>query len=242
MKKLIHLSNLFLFIFKNNIYFSALAIFTLMLSQVLLLVSYFLPIKVLVLLTRDNISDSLSSIFFNLGREEVILLLTVLVFIAYASYVLLEKYSNLLVKNIVVKLTGQKENKFVLKFIDNFIKVSATMNFVLLLYCIVLYLFPLIGIAMLIYAIIFYIVLHKVKINRQKYNDFFKLSSGLGFMLIFTLEMVSALYFKSENTSVTKIVIVLVLARYIFTRSISILNKLLYLYSSSNNFYEKIKR
>jgi hypothetical protein len=222
------------------------AVIVLLSSQVMLLMSYFLPIKVVLLLATPETPTFLSSIFFNLSREKIIMILTGGVFLAYGIYLLSDKASLAMINKIVKKLLEEQENiltynSHIHKFVETFVRVTATFFLVVSMYILIWYLYPLIGIIIFLYgSLICLIFLKWIMPFPLKYNNFFKASTGLGFMLVFLIEIFDTLYLKTQSFSILTILVVLIVARYIFTRTIYLMNKLVFMYTASDTFYKKI--
>ena len=245
MKKVIKHINLFQFIVNKNKLLTTFSIFILIISQILLLISYFLPIKVLLLLAVDKIPENFANYFFGLEREEIILLLMLIIFLAFSLHVVTERINDFIINKIILNLTyGNKkftrEQTLVYKYVNTFVKVQSTLVLFLLLYMIIIYLFPLIGISIFIYLSILLIIVLNSFVKKDKFFKFSKISSGIGFILTFVLIVIDMLYFSENNKNFLSILFVLVLSRYIFTRSIYLMNKMLFLHLTMDSFYKTL--
>jgi hypothetical protein len=245
LKKVIEYINLFYFIFNKNKLLTIFSIFTLIISQILLLISYFLPIKILLLLSVEELPENFTNYFFGLTRENIILFLMLVVFLAYGLYIFIERRNDLIISKVILSLRDEdkcssKQQTLVYKFINTFIKVQSTLVLFLLLYILIVYLFPFIGIIIFIYLLILLIIVLNGFVNKNKFYEFSKVSSGIGFILTFVLIVIDMLYFNENNRNLLSLLFVLVLSRYIFTRSIYLMNKMLFLHLTMDSFYKDL--
>ena len=157
MKRINKINKLSIFFFKNFPYIVIFTIVFSLLAQLFLISSYFLPIKVVILLSQEKIPDDLSAILFNIERNEIILIMTLLIFIVYGLYLLFDKFSILLTQYITERLFSTKKesmeakNKLVYKYVDSYFKFISTFTFLVFLFCVTLYFYSFVGIIILLY-------------------------------------------------------------------------------------------
>jgi hypothetical protein len=88
---IIKLHNLINFFCRKIFFLTVISILMLILSQLFLLLAYLLPLKILILLSLENIPDFLNAIFYNLSREQIILTLSFAVFLMYGIHLFFRK-------------------------------------------------------------------------------------------------------------------------------------------------------
>lgn len=238
---------LYRFFYKKLPFYTVFAAVILLMSQFMLLVSYFLPIKIILLLSSPTVPHIVSSLFPHVGREEIIMILTLCVFVVYGLHLGSEKYAANLIDQISCHLLGMPETarlnhtSFEFKFVDSYIKSLSTLSLMTVLYLLIIFLYQFIAIAMLAYIVIIFFILKIIKVGSHHLNSFFKLVSGLGFILVFVLEILDTLYLKSQEFSILNVLVILIVSRYIFMRSLYLANKLTFLHSNTESFYLKVK-
>jgi hypothetical protein len=232
-----------LFVTKRIFFVTVFSVLLLTLSQLFLIMAYLLPIKILILLSIENIPDILNTIFYGLEREPIILILSFLVFVMYCLHLVLEKVITIVIeKNFRFLLNDNIvaiRDIFVKRFLENFLRLLATVSLVFLLFCILLYIFPIIAVALLVYLFIVIGISFAIKIQKEQVIKFFHISFFLGFIVIFIYEVIYLLYYNTEEVSIITILISIVVVRYIFLRGVFIINKLLIVYKDLNTFYKK---
>lgn len=208
-------------------------------TQLLLLTSFFLPLKILMLLSSQHLHFQL----FDLSRETIIMLLVLLEVVIFCIYLI---FDNLIQKFKIVLCKYRdlfdEKNTLLNRYIDTFIRAYSTIFLIIILTFLVLVLYKLAGYFMLLYFVAGYFIIHKVKFSKKKYPKFFKAYSGIGFLLIFLVEIYDFLYFNYESITITTLLLILIIARYVFTRLQSILNQLVFLYSIYDKFILERKR
>ena len=131
-------------------------------------------------------------------------------------------------------------NTFELKYLDSFIKLLSNSFLIFLLFLIIVFIYPFIGVVIFLYFMLLFLYFLSIKIPKDKFTNRLKILSAFGFMLIFLLEILDITYFKmNTETSIYNIVIVLILSRYIFMRIIFIISKVFFINSSYGNFLKK---
>jgi len=209
----------------------------------LLLISYFLPIKILLIISSEEVTKKISELFFDLGKNEIIIFLTISVFFVYSFHLILEKVISINIHKMVFEIFKTKElliNTFELKYLDSFIKLLSNSFLIFLLFLIIVFIYPFIGVVIFLYFMLLFLYFLSIKIPKDKFTNRLKILSAFGFMLIFLLEILDITYFKmNTETSIYNIVIVLILSRYIFMRIIFIISKVFFINSSYGNFLKK---
>lgn len=228
------------FFLRNIFGLTIFAVVVLTLSQLFLIISYLLPIKIILLLSVETIPDFLRIIFNELKRDHIILILSFSVFASYGMHLIFEKMIlNVIsrsLKVIVLEKKNPKQVKILFRFLESFFRLMSTFTLVFLLYCTLVYLFPIIAISLLLYLLIVIIIFPLIKIEKEKLLHFFKTSFFLGFMIIFLFEIIYLLYFYNGELSIFVILISMIIVRYIFLRGVFIVNKLLVLHRGLNTF------
>lgn len=213
-------------------------------SQLLLLISYFLPIKILLIISSEEVTKKISELFFDLGKDEIIVFLTISVFFVYSFHLILEKVISLNIHKMIFEIFKTRKlslNTFEFKYLDSLIKLLSNSFLIFLLFLIIVFIYPFIGMSLFFYFLLLSAYFINVKIAKDKFTNRLKIISGFGFMLIFLLEILDITYFKmNTETSIYSIVIVLILSRYIFMRIIFIISKVFFINSSYGNFLKKV--
>lgn len=246
MQKIHRVGNIFRYFFKNIPFNLLISIFVSLLTQLFVILSYFLPIKVIILINGDSLPHYLTSIFPNFEKNEIILILTFLIFIFYGISILLEKYGDKLTlasmrilmhnPHIVIR----PNNKLIYKYINSFLKFISTLFFLTFMLLLLFYLFPAMAMVLVGYLLFIYLLFTYSHIHNKYYGTFFKLTSGIGFMFIFIYEIVDVLYLHTQETSLLIILLSAVFARYIFMRGYYMVNQLLFVYSNTQQFHKRI--
>jgi hypothetical protein len=242
---IIKLHNLINFFCRKIFFLTVISVFVLVLSQLFLLMAYLLPLKILILLSIENIPDFLSTIFYSFSREQIILILSFSVFIMYFTHLLLERIMVISVnKSLNILSVGNlslEKDSFLKKFIETFFRLISTLLLVFLLLIVLFYIFPTVAIALLFCLLIIAIIFFSGKIEKKKITKFSQTSFFMGFMVVFIYEVIYLLYYSTEGVSIITILVSIVIVRYIFLRGVFIINKLLILYRDLNIFYKKLE-
>lgn len=245
-KVIFKLYTLIIFFLRSDFLLTISSILVLIVSQLLLLVSYLLPIKIILLLAIDTIPVFLSDVFIGYSREEIILILSFSVFIIYGIHLILEKaisfIINRITKRILLNEEQTQDNKFNIKYIDNFFKFTSTLSFVAILFILLFYFLSPIAIALVVYLIIVCNIFLIKKLEMNKVLHFFKFYFYLGFMLVFLLEVFYLLYINTEKVSIIVILLSIVSIRYIFSRGVFLVSKMVFLSSTMNLFCKQITK
>lgn len=244
-----NLVDVFLFFFKKIPYNLVASILTTLFAQFFLILSYFLPLKVIILLNMEDLPTYLTSTFSGYHKNEIILLLTFFIFIFYTISMIIEKYSEHLVLNSMRKILNQTDveiipsNKLIYKFIHSFFKFIATFFLLLSMYILFLFIFPTVALFLLVCIIVIItIFIYFIKHDEKSYNTYFKMTSGVGFMLVFIYEVIDILYLHTQETTLLTILLSAVLARYIFMRGHYMINQLVFVHTNIDNFYKCIEK
>lgn len=241
---IVKLHNLINFFCRKIFFLTFISIFVLILSQLFLLMAYLLPLKILILLSIENIPDFLNTIFYSFSREQIILILSFSVFIMYFTHLLLEKVMVISInKSLNILSVGNlslEKDSFLKKFIETFFRLISTLLLVFLLLWVLFYIFPVIAITVLFCLLIIAIIFFSGKIEKKKITKFSQISFFIGFIIVFIYEVIYLLYYNTESVSIIIILASIVIVRYIFLRGVFIVSKLLILYRDLNTFYKKL--
>lgn len=220
------------------------SVFSELIAQFFVVVSYFLPIKVIILLNSKSLPIYLASIFPKMSRNETILILTGFIFLFYGIGMLIDKYNRKLVLNSMNKLIGDRginsKNKLIYKYIDNYFKFLSAFVLLIIIYIALLYLFPSVAFIFSLYLVLMYIISTLIELNEMDMNSFLKVGAGFGFMLVFIYEVVDILYIKTQEISLLVILLSVVIVRYLFTRGHYMLNKFIFVHKNMNKFYSRL--
>jgi len=233
-------------IFNNNLLLvTFFSVVLLTLSQLFLIMAYLLPIKILILLSIEEVPEILTVISYGLKRESIILFLSFLVLIMYCIHLVLEKVIHLLIEKSF-RVLSDGDNKsikdvFLKRFLENFFRLMATFLLVFLLFCILVYIFPIIAITLFIYLLLIAMIFFSLRIPKEKVIKFFHISFFLGFIIIFIYEVIYLLYYDTDKLSIIIILVSIVIVRYIFLRGVFIVSKVLVVFRDLNVFYKKLK-
>ena len=243
------LFSIFLFFVKKIPYNLFTFVFTALFAQFFLILSFFLPLKVIILLNMEKLPEYLTLFFTGYDKNEIILWLTFSIFIFYAISVIVERYSEYLILDSMEKILDQENveivpsNKLIYKFIHSYFKLISTFFLLLFMYILFLFLFPAAALFLLLCIIVIVtIFIYFIKHNVNSYNTYFKMASGIGFMMVFIYEVIDILYLKTQETSLLIILLSAVLARYIFMRGHYMINQLVFVHTNIENFHVRIKK
>lgn len=241
-------NSIFLFFFKKSPYNLGASIFTTLFAQFFLILSYFLPLKVIILLNMEKLPPYLTSIFKGFDKNEIILLLTFFIFLFYAISILVERYSDFLIMDSMEKILNQKKieitpsNKLIYKFINSFFKFIATFFLLFFMFVLLLFIFRTVALFLLLCCVILVtIFIYFIKHDTKSYNNYFKMTSGIGFMLVFIYEVIDILYLKTQETDLLVILVTAVLSRYIFMRGHYMINQLVFVSTNIKKFYQRVE-
>jgi len=248
MKTNYKLYGILLYFFKEIPYNLFISIVSTLIAQVFLILAYFLPLKVIILLNMDTLPEYITLYLPGYKKNEIILILTFLILIFYGISTIIDKCNENLLFNSMKKFIGKKsssinpQNKLVYKFTNSFFKFISTFILLSLIHISLLYIFPEVALFITIYIFLTYYIFQYKDLNENKYNSFLKTASGIGFMLSFIYEVLHILYIDQEKSTLVIIVLTTVFARYIFVRGHYMMNQLIFVHSNIENFHKRIEK